>query len=282
MVKIRFLLILAGVALVMAGCGSSKEASVTSVEDRFTHAKQLFDKADYLEAMNEFTVVTLQYQGSAYAADAQYYLGECRFMRGEYLLAAFEYSVVKRNYAASKRVPDAQYKLALAYYMLSPKASLDQQYTKKAIDEFQSFVEYYPANEHAADADAKIKELNTRLAKKIYEAARQYAVLEYYKAALFYYDDVIERYHDTEYAPLAFIDKVELLIQRQKYQDAAAEVEKFIGRYPNSVLRSRMDALKQKIDQELKSAKKPSGELAHPTQGTAQNSEANGHEATAK
>jgi outer membrane protein assembly factor BamD len=223
-----------------------------TAEERFNHAKMLFDKGSYLDAVNEFTVITLQYQGSTSAADAQYYLGECRFEREEYMLAAFEYTVVKRNYPASPRVPDALYKLALAYYKLSPKSSLDQQYTKRALDEFQSFVEYYPSHAMAVDADARIKELNTRMAKKQYETARLYAIMEYYRAALFYYDDVIEKYHDTEYAPLAYIDKVDLLVSRDRYKDASVEVNRFLERYPNSVFRSRMEKFKTEIDGVLK------------------------------
>jgi TolA-binding protein len=44
--------------------------------------ENLFDKEDYLEAINEFTIITLQFQGSQHAADAQFYLGDCRFKRG--------------------------------------------------------------------------------------------------------------------------------------------------------------------------------------------------------
>jgi len=87
------------VVLVVAGlaCSSSPDVVNPSVEQRFNRAKELFDEEDYLEAINEFTVITLQYQGSAFAADAQYYLGECRFARGEYILSAFEYSVVRTS-----------------------------------------------------------------------------------------------------------------------------------------------------------------------------------------
>lgn len=241
-----------GVAtLVLYGCSSADVTTVMTVEDRFAHAKQLFENRDLLEAINEFTVITLQYQGSAVAPEAQYYLGECRFSRGEYLLAAFEYSVVKRNYPASARVADASYKTALCYYNLSPKSTLDQQYTRKAIDEFQSFIEYYPANPNAADADAKIRELTTRLAQKQYETARLYTKMQYYRSALVYYDDVIEKYHDTEYAPLAFINKVELMMSRNKYREASAEAAKFLERYPNSVFRGRMEKLKAECDEEL-------------------------------
>jgi outer membrane protein assembly factor BamD len=248
--------------LILAGCGSTEVTTVMDVEAHFAHAKALYDKGDYLEAINEFTVITLQYQGSSYAPDAQFYLGECRFMRGEYLLASFEYSIVKRNYPASNRVADASYKTALCYYYLSPKPALDQQYTRKAIDEFQSYVEYYPADTNAADASARIRELTTRLAKKEYETARLYATMEYYRSAVFYFDDVIEKYHDTEYAPLAFIGKVEMLIGRKKYADASNEAKRFFEKYPNSVLRGRMEKLKVDIDSEIS---KPAPQ---PTQST--------------
>jgi outer membrane protein assembly factor BamD len=239
------------VALVLAGCGSTEVTRSLGVEERYAHAKSLFDDGDYLNAINEFTIITLQFQGSANAADAQYYLGECRFARGEYLLASFEYSVVKRNYPASPRVADAQFKTALAYYHMAPKSALDQQYTRRAIDEFQSFIEYYPAHEKAVEADARIKELTGRLALKVFESAQQYVKMGYFRAAVFYYDDVIENYHDTEYAPLALIGKTELLISRNKYKDARAEVGRFIERYPTNVLRGRMNDLKEKIDKEL-------------------------------
>jgi outer membrane protein assembly factor BamD len=246
--NVRGIAAVAVAALVLAGCGSSDQTKVPTVNERFDHAKELFDKGDYLEAINEFTVITLQYQGSQPAADAQFYLGECHYQRQEYLQAAFEYGVVKRAYPASARVPDAQYKIAMSYYMRSPKSELDQQFTRKAIDEFQSFVEYYPSNPLAVDASAKIKELNTKLARKLYNAAKQYIVLDRSKAALTYFNDVVEQFHDTDIAPQAFLDKVELLIDKKRYADAASDLDKFLRRYPNSVLRARADKLQEKLN----------------------------------
>jgi outer membrane protein assembly factor BamD len=247
-------LLLVVTAVLIAGCGSSDTTKILTVEERFEHAKALYDNHDYLMAVNEFTVITLQYQGSAVAPDAQFYLGECRYQREEYLLAAFEYSVVKRNYPASPRVADAMYKTGMSYYNMAPKSALDQQYTRKAIDEFQNFIEYYPANPNGPDADVKIHELTNRLAKKQYDTAKLYATMEYYRSAIFYYDDVIEKYHDTDYAPLAYVSKVELLMSRNKYKEAATEVERFLDKYPNSVLRGKMDTLKKDIDRELPSS----------------------------
>jgi outer membrane protein assembly factor BamD len=258
--------------LVVAGCGSSKESAVLSVEERFSHAKQLFDDEDYLEAINELTVITLQFPGSARAAEAQYYLAECRFKRGEFLLAVFEYSTLKRSYPASPLVADAQYKIGLSYYELSPVSSLDQQYTRKAIDEFQAFVEYYPSHPMATDADAKIRELTNKLARKEYETAKLYATMQYYASALYYYDEIIEKYHDTDYAPLAYLGKVEVLMEKKRYREAAAQVDRFIQRFPDNVLRGRADQLKKSIERELSNSKasqgKDSGSTARSLQGT--------------
>jgi outer membrane protein assembly factor BamD len=235
--------------LLASGCGSTLPQAVATPEERFEKAKAMFDNGDYLEAINEFTILTLQYSGSSVAADAQYYLAEARFKREEYLVAAFEYSVVKRSYSASARVAEAQYKLGLCYYYKSTPPALDQEYTRKAIDELQAFVEYYPANPLAVDAEAKIRELNNRLAQKQYEVARLYRTMEYSKAALVSYDVVIEKFHDTEFAALSHIEKAEILLGRGRLDEAAREVTRFIDRFPNSVLRGRVDALKKSIDE---------------------------------
>jgi outer membrane protein assembly factor BamD len=229
------------------------------VEERFREAKAMFDDEDYLDAINEFTIITLQHQGSAYSDSAQFFLAECRFERGEYLVAATEYGYFRRSFPSSPLSPEAQYKLALSYYHLSPKPMLDQQYTKKALDEFQSYVEYYPTHAHATDAAAKIMELNTRLARKAYETARLYEIMEYYKASLFYYDDVIEKYHDTQYAPLAHLGKVEVLIERKKYEEALRELQKFYDLFPDSVLKSKADNFQEQIKKRLQGGSNVSG-----------------------
>jgi outer membrane protein assembly factor BamD len=238
--------------LALSGCGSSDAVKQETGEERFRHAKLLYDDGDYLEAINEFTVITLQNQGSTFAADAQFYLAESRLKRGEYLLAAFEYQVLKRNYPASQRVAEGQYKVGLCYYLLSPRSSLDQQYTRKAIDELQAFVEYYPADTLVSAASAKIREMNGRLAKKQFETASLYSVMQYYRAALLSYDEIIEKFHDTEYAPLAYQNKAELLMTRRHYREAGEEIDRFLAKYPNTVLRSRMMELKAKADDEIK------------------------------
>jgi outer membrane protein assembly factor BamD len=243
------MLVLLAAGLILGGCSSSEQATTLSAEERFEKGRLLYGEEDYLEAINEFTVVTLQYQGSAVADDAQCYLGECRFQREEYLLAAFEYQQLIRNMPASPLTPDAQYKIGLCYYNLSPKSSLDQVYTLKAIDELQTFVEYHPAHAQAVEAERLIKELTRRLAKKSFEVAEQYGVLEYYRAAVFYYDDVIEKYHDTEYAPQAYVGKTRMQLARRKYTEALQTITGFLEKFPESELRGEALQLKARAEE---------------------------------
>ncbi len=248
MAKLRISII--GVVAFLAGCGSTQEVVVPTAEQRFQEAMELFEDESFQEAIDQFSVITLQHQGSTVADDAQFYVGECRFERNEFLLAAFEYQQLRRNMPASEFIPQAQYRLALCYYNLSPKSALDQEYTLKAIDEFQRLVEYYPG-EYSPIGEEKIAELTDKLARKEYETARLYSTMEYYRAATLYYDGVIERYHDTEYAPLAYLGKAEALLERTMLIEARRTVLKFLDSYPDSPYRRDAERLLERIEDRL-------------------------------
>lgn len=233
-------------------CGSSEITQNLSAEERFELGKKKFDGGDYLEAIAEFEIIKLQYPGSGVADDAQYYLAECHFQKEEFLLAAEEYQSLKRNMQTSAFVPLAQYKTALSYYKLSPQSSLDQKYTNKSIEEFQTFIEYYPKHELVPDAEGKIKELNSRLAKRLYETALLYMKLEYYKSATIYFNTLTEKYHDTEYAEPALVGKIQSLVTRKRFDEAKANIEKYFDRFPDGSLKKDAEALRHDIDEHLK------------------------------
>jgi outer membrane protein assembly factor BamD len=219
--------------LFLFACSSTLDTTNMSGEDRLAYAMKLYQDEDYEEAIKEFDAIILQYPGSSIVDDAQYYLAMSRFQREEYILAAYQFSKLIKSMPSSEFLADAQFMLANSYYELSPNYALDQKYTKKAIDEFQVFLDVFPLNQKVSEAEAKIKELNEKLAKKDFETARIYEKLEYYIAAVIYYNNVIDVYHDTKYAPLASFNKINLLANREKNYDALTEANKFLEKYPN-------------------------------------------------
>jgi outer membrane protein assembly factor BamD len=234
-------------------CGSSEVTQRLSAEEQFELGKMAYDEEEYLEAINHFEVIKLQYPGSAVADDAQFYIANCRVMREEFLLASEEFQALKRNFPASPLVSQAQYSIGVCYYILAPKSTLDQEYTLRAIDEFQSFIDYYPTHDSVTSAEVKIQELNGRLAKKDFESAELYMKLEFYKAATIYFSNVIEKYHDSPYAERAYVGKIRALTERNRYKEAHQEVLKFFERYPTSPYSSVVKDLEITISKELNS-----------------------------
>ena len=247
-----YLIISAGIFI---GCSSSIDTVNLSAEEKLAYAINLYDDEDYEEAVNEFQAIVLQYPGNAVVDDAQYYLAQTRFQRGEYILAAYEFSKLVKNMPASSFVPDAQFMLANCYYELSPNYSLDQKYTKKAIEEYQAFIDFFPSNEKVSETERRIVELNEKLAYKEFIIAGIYEKLDYYTAALSYYENVVDIYHDTKYAPMAMYNKIKLLVRRERNTEALAEISKFLQRYPDDSNKSEMLELKSSLEYKLSASR---------------------------
>lgn len=244
---------LVALSILLPGCGSSDLIQNLGANERFELGKQKFESEDYIEATSHFEIVKLQFPGSDVADDAQLFLGECHYNQGEFLVAAEDYRALKRNMPASSLVPDAQFKIAMCYYQLTPSSNLDQSSGEKAIDEFQAFIEYYPVHPLAVDAGARIQELNTRLARKLYDTALQYLKMDYFKSASIYFESVVNKYHDTEFAEPSLFGKARALFARKRYQEAKDELEKFTLKYPHSALQSEAASLHRDIEAQMES-----------------------------
>jgi len=220
-------------AMVFSACSRKVDFSKLDASEKLHEAIKLYENEDYEEALTEFQNMMLEYQGKDVIDSAQYYLGMTRFNRNEYLLAAFEFGKIVQNYPESKLVPESQYMLAQSYFKLSPPYTLDQKFSKKAIEEFQLFVDQFPTNQKVKEAEEKIKELNLKLAEKEYKAAYIYERMENYNAAIFYYNQVVELYHDTQYAPLSLYSRIKLLVMKKKTEEARKDIKRFLDKYSN-------------------------------------------------
>lgn len=219
-------------ALIYWNCGSSIDTANLGPNERMDYAVKLYDDGDYEMAIKELEAILLQFPGNEIADKAQFFLGQARFKKKEYILAGYEYSKLIKTMTASKFISDAQFMLASCYYELAPPYPLDQKYTKKAIEELQAFIDYFPADARVQESEAKITELQTRLAEKEFHDAYIYERMEYYNAAIMTYGKVTETYHDSKFAPKAAYKKIQLLIQKNRLSEASTEIESFLLKYP--------------------------------------------------
>ncbi len=235
-------------AFVLASCTSTEELIVQGAGETFHEGLDLLSTKDFEKARSEFDIVVKQYPASVYADSAQFYLAVTYYDEDEYLTAAFEFSNVYRNYPSSKLAPEARFRIAECYAKQSPRVQLDQESTNKALDAFQSFIDYYPNSELVPKAEKEMTELRNKLAMKNFEIARLYTTLGYYKAAIVYYDVILEQYHDSDVADKAAIGKVKLLIKRHRDAEARTALEKFYASFPNSAMKSEADQLARALN----------------------------------
>jgi outer membrane protein assembly factor BamD len=244
----KLVILISFTTILFWSCSSSVVVSELTPEEHLKYAISLYEDEEYEEAVKEFESILLQYAGSSLIDDAQYYLALTRYKREEYIIAAYEFSKLIKNMPASSFVPDAQYMLAECYYGLSPNYNLDQAYTKKAIAEYQAFIDFFPLNEKVHEAEKKINELNEKLAQKNYTIAKIYEKLDYYTASMKYYDYVVETYHDTQYASKALFSKIMLLMEREREDEALTNMKKFMLLFPEDEEAEYIRELKESLE----------------------------------
>ena len=232
-------------------CSSTKDTTSFSSEEHLEYAKLLMTDGDYEEAIREFQSVLLQYAGSPVNYDAQYFIAFTYYKREQYLLSAYEFSKLIRDIPTSEFVQDSQFMLAESYYQLSPDYQLEQSYTKKAIEEFQAFIEFFPTHPKVEEAERKIDELYAKYAEKDYKSAVIYEKLEYYTAAINYYTLVKDTYHDSKYAPLAHYNLIKLLVVRNRTDEALRNIAEFIKKYPDDSNSEELIELNQELENTL-------------------------------
>jgi tol-pal system protein YbgF len=88
------------------------------------------------------------YPASEYAANAQYWIGECLYTQKEYQKALSAFNAVLSQYPKGKKVPDAMLKVAFSQLSLNDPASAKATMLK--------LIETYPKSPAAAKAKERL------------------------------------------------------------------------------------------------------------------------------
>ena len=193
-------LLLAATLCVGASCGGSGRLRYDSPEEAFSKGMEQYEKGDYERATQFFRGAFDFGRTHEHAADAQLYLARAHAKAGDYLLAANEYSRFIQLYRRDPRAAEAEYEHAMTYYNRSPGYQLDQTPTRRAIEQFQLFIDRYPTDERVPEAEARIVELSEKLAHKRFESARLYERRGLHEAAALTFESVFDDYPGTKWA----------------------------------------------------------------------------------
>ncbi len=212
MFNTRILLALGCAVLLVTGCGSANRISYDTPQEAFGKGKVLYEDGKYTAAITYFQGVFSFGRTHQWASDAQLYLARAYRENKEYLLAANEYERFTKIYRADPRLARVNFEWAETYSKMSPAAPLDQSDTKRAIQEFQLFIDRFPNDPLVTEAQQKIVDLRTKLAEKQYLTAQLYERRELFEAAALSFESVFDLYPDTPWAQPALVGAIKMYI----------------------------------------------------------------------
>ena len=206
--------------ILILSCTGTHSGSGVSLQERFNIGMENLEREKYLQAQTDFKYVVMRGTGTDLGDDAQYYLGESYYKNKEYLLAVAEYEKLTRKMAFSPFVEDARFKICESYRIESPKYYHDQEYTEKAIERYQEFLDDFPESKLNDAAVKSIENLRGKLGKKIYETGILYMKLDEFESAKMTFQSIMNMYYDTEIIQLAYQGMVEALARNREIDEA--------------------------------------------------------------
>jgi outer membrane protein assembly factor BamD len=257
----RFSLVIVTFLLVVS-CGPyQKVLNKGKPDERYKMATDMYNKGEYAKALTLFEKVLPVYTGKPQMERIQFMMANSYYKTKSYSLSGYHFRRFVNNYPKSSKREEALFLSAKGYYFASPKYSLDQTDTHKAIDVLQEFINSYPNSDKLKEANDIYVILSRRLEKKYFEISKQYLDLEKYNAAIVSFDNFLEDFPGTIYKEetlyLKFKASFELGIKsveskkEERIKNALSYYKKFLKVYPESKFIKKIKDSKGILEEQL-------------------------------
>jgi len=221
--------------LLGAGCGGRQEnLAMLPPDDLYARAVAAYEARRFERAANILELFVAQHLGDPRAPEARMMLGQAHLERREYATAADHFQRMATDFPSHPRALEARFRICEAYYELSPRAALDQQYTLSSLIHCESVMENFPGTAEAAQASERVVELRDRLARKSFETGMFYFRRRAFDSAVVYFEEVVDRYPQTGSAPAALGQLVETFERIGYVEDAQEARDRLLREYPQS------------------------------------------------
>ena len=247
-------LVIIGFALLFASCsGYEKLLKSNDYKLKYTKAVEYYDEGEYVRASRLFDQIASIYRGTTKADTVSYYQAYSYYHQNDYILSGHHFRNLAINYPGSVYAEESGFLAAYCFYKQSPKPSLDQDNTMKAIIAFQMFMISHPISERVEEARNYVTELEDKLVEKSYMSAKLYYDLEDYRSSIIALQNSLNKYPYTKHreelmflilksnyllADNSVIDK-----QKERFQNTVDEYYSFISEFPESVYRREADRM---------------------------------------
>lgn len=253
-------------ALLLSSCGEYQQLLRSDdTPKKYAAVDSLYNAGKYKKALKLMEQIVPSYRGKPQAEPLMFKYANTFYQLEDFYLAGYQFDRFETSFPKSDSIEVAAYKSAKSYYELSPRFSLDQRDTYKALEKLQDYINKYPDSEKRLEANALVKELREKLEKKDFEVARQYLStaesLGSFAPAIEAFDNFIADHPGSTYRKDAFYGRLEAqylmavnsvpskvedrLVAAKKYY------ESFLKYYSDSTLREDADKILQDIEKRM-------------------------------
>lgn len=261
--KIRNYIVVIAAVISMASCKSQYELMLSSndADAKYEAAFAYYNEGKYSKAAAMFESLSVLTNGTERDDTVRYYWGLSNYKFKDFYTAETNFEKFIESYPLSPFASEARYLRLNCLYRQTLRYELDQSPTYKAMNAISEYILEHPTNTHMSECRDMLVELNERLDKKAYEAARLYYKMEDYLASRVAFRNVLK--DDAEniyredilyYIAMSSFNYAQNSVktkQKERYLTFVDDYLNFIGEIPLSHYRRELDNAYRKAQKAL-------------------------------
>lgn len=229
-------LALAALVLVagLSACASGPWWQGLTADQIWERGAAQFADEDYGDASETLSRLLLQFPSFERSDEAQFMLAEAYYEDEQFISAQSEFTRFIDRFPAHPRAAEAAMAVCRANQELSPISQRDQTFTLQAIQVCQNVTNDWFGTPQAEEASGVVRDMREKLARKIWENGWYYHRRSLLDPALIYYEDLLQNYPETSYAPRVLARMIEIYTIFGYDEEVEAHRERLRAEYPDS------------------------------------------------
>lgn len=232
-------LALAALAALLAGCGASTVPAVHSEPERLAQGRHALQQREYNVALELLKSYVANNAGGADVDQALELLGESYLRIKEWGEAQSQFERLLRDYPESDSAAAASYHLGMALWGQSRGPVFDQEYTQKALEQWEGYLRAYPGHWQNGEAGTRVQLARERLADKLARSGMLYLKLDCTGPARVYFRRVLDEYPTTAICTDAALGLALADAQDGKRDEALAALRDLKSRFADRPVAAR-------------------------------------------
>lgn len=226
-------------ALLAGGCGGSVLPQIQSETERLAVARRMMSERHYLQAAELLKSFVANNPGSADVDEALYMLGEAHLLARDWPSAELEFERMLRDYPESDSSAAASFRLGEALFGQARGPDFDQEYTMKALAQWESYQRSYPGHWLQGEVTRRLGETRQRIATKLLKTGNLYLKLRLTEPARTYFHRVIDEFAETPQAAEASLGLALADALSGMKPEAIQQLKQIEAAFPGQLLAAR-------------------------------------------